>query len=173
MNSILTIHLIFNGLDYSIIVYSDATLDQIIEQLNIIPETDHYLVAFKQEIQIMPLFSLFFQNIHDDDVIILEQRRINQNQKGCNKVLDEILNRLNDEEEGPDEFYLEAARLADLGFSQWETSSKLPFILKEMYEDSINDKEASENHQIVCKTTTIKAQKVSDQPLPVFFSFDD
>jgi len=171
MNTTISVNLIVNDMEYSIVVNADATLDQILDQLELIPDNNCYFVAFKDDIQLKPLFSLDFQNIQDDDVIIIEQRRISQKKRKSN--LEQILRKIESEDEGPDEYYMEAARIADLGFSQWETSPKLPLILREMYDDSTKDHDESENQQIMCKTTTIKAQKVSDQPLPFFFSFDD
>jgi len=90
-------------------------------------------------------------------------RRIHLSQQNLLICDDEIRN----------DYYLEAARIADLGFAQWEPTTKFTSVLEEMLKESNQMQEEDEYISFTSATNTCYTHTISEQPLPFCFIYDD
>ena len=151
-------------------VSDEDTIEDIIMNNNIFDINMNTFTAICKGFILNKYLSIGYQNIKENNIIIIKIKNYQNswfNDYIYKKNL--LLKHLNLD---TDSYYIEAARIADLGFAQWEPTSKFSTILNEMYQENKNS-EKIDDFTFISNTIINPASNIAEQPLPFCFIFDD
>ena len=158
---------------YTVFVDSQETISESLEKASIEPkEGMKFIIMFNGKI-IDPLFTFGSLNINEQSKIVILEKKCPQMRKHIHIISEEERECLLEEK-----LFDEQCRLADLGFSSWESDQKGNSIIQEIYNaeqqsQEEEDREIENFEHFLNATVVPQTTKMNDKPLPVCFILSD